>query len=401
MSEVSTVTEASTKGKILVVPPILLGCDPELFFERNGMIIGAEKVLPEGGILPVRGQLYQGQVSPGNNFENDKGIVLDGVQVELNPKPANCRQVLAKRIQYSMVELKKRLEALGDKEIKVSFRSNVKLKRSELDSLGEKAKTFGCAPSLNAYDKSSKSVMVDASKYLRRSAGGHIHLGLSHNLLKERERLPRLLDIMLGIPSVMMDRDPDAAIRRKYYGKAGEYRLPKHGLEYRTLSNFWMRALPLTSLVWGQARNAVKVLATTLFKAPIRPKEYHNSPIYTQEWWDKQYDRSVWDAEKELYSKVDILAVRKAINKNDLDLALKCWEGVKEFTNDHLREGGGYGITSTNLKEFEYFCSKIWEHGLEYWFKGDPMENWLNYSNWGVGWESFAITIGDKMRRKL
>lgn len=57
----------------------------------------------------------------------------------------------------------------------------------------------------------------------------------------------KLLDIFLGIPSVIIDPDKK---RRELYGKAGAFRLTKYGVEYRTLSSYMMSEDYILNLVW-------------------------------------------------------------------------------------------------------------------------------------------------------
>ena len=58
------------------------------------------------------------------------------------------------------------------------------------------------------------------------------------------------------MPAVLLAGNWDAGCRRQFYGLAGEFRLPPHGLEYRTLSNFWLYHRSLAHLVFGVARAA-------------------------------------------------------------------------------------------------------------------------------------------------
>lgn len=344
--------------KVTTQESINFGCDPEFFFKRGEDIIGAEKVI--AGL-------------------HNPTIILDGVQVELNPSPNRCRANLAASIALSFRTLKAHLAKM--KGISASFTSTVELDAKELDSLSDKAKVFGCAPSSNAYD-SGASLHVDAAKYLRRSAGGHIHLGLDQNLITgHHKELVSILDVILGNTCVMIDRDPDAAERRKLYGRAGEFRTPKHGLEYRTLSNFWLRSYPLMSFVMGLARLSVNILS-------IKTKRF--------------YIDSNWDAPADLFRRVDIDQVRQAINENDLTLAKKNWEGVREFIRERVVSNASMALEPASLDNFEYFLKKVEEKGLEYWFPEEPMEHWCKLMDGhGRGWETFLITKVAGERHKL
>ena len=355
---------------------LIFGCDPELFFEQNGRVIGAEKVIAEAG-LSSKG---------GNNgcYGKDRAFVLDGVQVELNPSPHHCRANLGNELSASFRALKQHLA--GMKDITASFRSVVDVDKAELASLSEKAKVLGCAPSLNMYDKAA-TVSVNAATYTKRSAGGHIHIGFGESMYRpiphimpHREELVPLLDVLVGLPSVLVDRDPHAAERRQVYGRAGEYRLPAHGVEYRTLSNFWLRSYQLMSMVMGLTRLAASVLLTKL--AP--PAAYY---CY--------FPSKPWNAPATLLRSVDLELVREAINTNDLMLAKKAFEPVQAFIRAHVLHGD-LGLNAALLDDFSYFTKVVEEKGIEYWFPQDPIDHWCNLPEGHTcGWEHF---LANKVR---
>ena len=94
----------------------------------------------------------------------------------------------------------------------------------------------------------------DEDMFLRtnwRSAGGHVHIG--NETLKEsfnRIRTTRMLDLFLGVPSIYLDCDKSTKKRKELYGQAGRFREPSHGLEYRSLGNFWLCSPDLVRLVY-------------------------------------------------------------------------------------------------------------------------------------------------------
>ena len=347
-------------GKQVMYHTVMLGCDPELFFERGGQIIGAERVIAEEGLAA---RDTWGSLRP-------KAFVLDGVQVELNPGPNHCRANMGNELKHAFRALRKHLQSMEG--ITASFRSVVEVSSEELDGLSDKSKILGCAPSLNLYDHQA-SISVDPTTYRKRSAGGHIHIGLANNdynlkhLMSCREELVPLMDCLVGLPSVLVDRDPGASERRQVYGRAGEYRLPAHGLEYRTLSNFWLRSYQLMSFVMGLTRLAVSTLAT---------RQYPGALVS-------------WDAPDKLLSRVDLDTVREAINTNDLELARRSFLPVKAFILEHV-QGGDLGLNAQLLDNFEYFAAKVAENGLEHFFPQDPLEHWSNLpEGHSCGWETF------------
>lgn len=351
---------------------VVLGCDPEFFFSKKGEVIGSEKVIPDGGLVYDANQPY------GIGDIKSKGrskIVRDGVQAELNPAPKTCRDLLNSEIAHCFKRL---AETISDKSL-VDFSQVVEVSKEELKSLSPASRTFGCMPSYNVYDKKS-AIKVDPSVYRFRSAGGHIHLGVPVGENKEEEsRIKKalkntkimvpVLDILVGNTCVLIDRNPWAKERRKNYGRAGEHRKPKYGLEYRTLSNFWLQSKQLASFVTGMSRFAVQVVSQST-------KENNYA--------------------KELMSLVDMKDIVRAIDENDFDLAMANFDKIEQFIMDVCPdEAYSFPLGKSNIKEFRYFISK----GVDYWFKTNPLEHWLSLlgpsSNNKVdnihrlGWESF------------
>ena len=87
----------------------------------------------------------------------------------------------------------------------------------------------------------------------------YIHFGLQNNADRTEQNyinIVKALDAIIGVMCVSMFDKYDDPRRRRLYGLAGEYRLPKHGLEYRTLSNAWMFHPFITNIVFDVARKA-------------------------------------------------------------------------------------------------------------------------------------------------
>jgi len=328
---------------------IIFGCDPEFFFSREGKILGAEKVVPKEGFSSFGGYGTDGKPSK---------IIIDGVQAELNPSPSHCRANLANEISRCFRQLHDEIK--NDKTLVVDFSPLVKVSKEEMDSLSEASKRFGCAPSNNFYDTTAKksTIKVNPKIYRYRSAGGHIHLGVNQNdpkassVLRDPKRITPLLDILVGNTCVLIDRDEGNIERRKVYGRAGETRSPAHGIEYRTLSNFWLRAYPLMSLAMGLARHAVAIVANSN---------------------DKN------NYEKKLLSLVNMRSIRSAINRNSFDLAWRNFNKIEEFLME-ITPGysDSYPVNPKNINKFRHFVKMVKKNGLEYWFKEDPLRHWIH-----------------------
>lgn len=340
---------------------LMLGCDPEFFFEKNNKIIGSEKV------IDISNGLKRDNLTGASKF------IVDGVQAELNPRPNTCREQLANEIGACFYMLLKHIEK--DKDLKVNFKQTVKITKKELNSLAESSRRFGCSPSKNPDPKSRNIVSTrNPATYMYRSAGGHIHLGTTSNyptdpincLMHEPERLVNMLDVIVGNTCVLIDRDPGNIERRKVYGRAGEYRTPSYGLEYRTLSNFWLRSYALMSFVFSLCRYTTSLMACS---TPGR------------------------DFEAEIMSRVDMKDIRRAINRNDAKLARENFEKVRPIIEAITPEGQNFPLTKNGIEDFLYFVEK----GLDHWFKEeDTLKQWVKIgagNGRGYGWESYLINV--------
>jgi hypothetical protein len=112
------------------------------------------------------------------------------------------------------------------------------------------AHIFGCEPDFDAWTKRENKKPSPPHPFMR-SAGGHVHVETKQDQILTI----RAMDLCLGVPSVLMDKGED---RKKLYGKAGAFRPKEYGVEYRTLSNFWIFDEQLIRWVW---RNTERALA--------------------------------------------------------------------------------------------------------------------------------------------
>ncbi len=340
-----------------------MGCDPEFFFRdaTTKRIIGAEKVLPKAGL----------EVGYGGSSGK---VVIDGVQAELNPGPYACRANHANNIASLFraldVEIKeKKLNVVVD------LSRSVTITKTELKKLDPNNQRFGCLPSFSFYKGIQGDLaLVNPLIYRHRSAGGHIHIGCGEGVHKTPEDLVKMMDIIVGNTCVLIDRDKGNARRRKLYGRAGEYRLPKHGLEYRTLSNFWLTSYPLMSMVFGLTR----LVTSLVFCTPAASKRYI----------------------EEFMSKVNMDDIQKAINTNNFKLALKNFRTIEPLLMEVLPENGDtFGLNRILMKEFHYFIETVKKDGLTHWFKEDPFQHWIKLPEaHGDGFTNFLIT---KVRPEL
>lgn len=220
-------------------PEMTIGSDPE-FFVRSG----------EGGLMPAFTFLPAKHEAKG-------GPYWDGYQAEFSqPRGYTSQPDHLAEVRDSLMAL---LTAARekDKNAQLSCESVVELSPLELEGVEERFVQFGCSPSQNAYGQNLARI-EDGRKCQLRFAGGHLHFGGRFSEMEVAGAV-RMLDATLGLAMVSMAAGWDDPRRRQYYGLAGEFRLPKHGLEYRTLSNFHVTHPALNHLAAEIGRMACKL----------------------------------------------------------------------------------------------------------------------------------------------
>lgn len=222
---------------------LLFGTDPE-FALKNGenRIVSA---------IPVLERNKDDKILLNEDGEDGYAIYYDNVLAEGNVPPSN-----------SVAEVKQRLRNLYKRS--KTILNNYKLSATASHTFDNqecnhpKAQEFGCDPELDAY--AGGPAYPPHGGHSFRSAGGHIHIGnLTSQDVYEKVGLIYLMDIFVGVPSVIMDNDPTSLDRKKLYGKAGRFRDTSYGLEYRVLSNFWLSSPELTELVYDLTMYAAQL----------------------------------------------------------------------------------------------------------------------------------------------
>jgi hypothetical protein len=214
-----------------------LGCDPELFLaDHTGRLkascglIGGTKTHPQ----------------PLTELGDGFAIQEDNVAVEFNIPPSTSKREFVSNVSRAM-------KFIGDGvnsglNLTIVPLSAASFPEEELTSPA--AKEFGCDPDFNAWtgEKNPRPKAVDQTL---RSCGGHVHVGYDKRV--SPSYLIRCMDLFLGVPSVLMDK---GELRKQLYGKAGAFRDKSYGVEYRTLSNFWVFNPKLEEWVWDSTEKA-------------------------------------------------------------------------------------------------------------------------------------------------
>ncbi|QYC95405.1 hypothetical protein [Pseudomonas phage PhL_UNISO_PA-DSM_ph0041x] len=221
----------------------LIGADPEVFvgFGRNpasaiGFVGGTkdEPIPVEGGALQEDNVLLEYNIHPASSFEQ----FHHGITSVLNIGRETIRP-------FGLEVIDNLSSHLYEEDV--------------LRGFGDAAFVFGCEPDYNAWTRSRNRMPTDAPPTLR-TAGGHIHIGFAEDLPVTKANCRAVIqacDIYLGLASVLIDGDTD---RKLLYGKAGACRYKPYGVEYRTLSNFWIFSDELIKWAYDSALKAYSVV---------------------------------------------------------------------------------------------------------------------------------------------
>lgn len=214
-----------------------IGADPELFFRSGNKLVsvidklGGSKSEP----LPL--------AVPGCAIQEDN------VAAEYNIPPCDTVEDFVRHNKYVLQELATRAQAMG-----FQLASKVASHSFDEDQLMHwKASVFGCDPDYNAWTREQNPSPYCEDRNLR-SAGGHVHIGSNLNPYE----LGKACDVFLGVPAIARDSDTR---RRSLYGKHGAIRIKPYGVEYRTLSNFWIWDEQDMRWVYDQTKKAVEFVS--------------------------------------------------------------------------------------------------------------------------------------------
>lgn len=220
---------------------ILVGCDPEIFVKKDGQLVSAFGL--------VKG-------TKDDPFKVNRGAVqVDGMALEFNIDPASSEDEFYLNVSDVMNTLKSmcpdyELAAVPVAEFGLEY----------IEQQPEEAKLLGCDPDYDAWKAKANPRPKAETPF--RTASGHVHIGwgqdfptnsLEHHSLCQQ--IVKQMDYYLGLASLFYDADKK---RRKLYGKAGAYRPKSYGVEYRTLSNAWLRSEDLIRWVYKQTKLGVE-----------------------------------------------------------------------------------------------------------------------------------------------
>lgn len=219
----------------------MIGADPEIF------------VGDDTGVRSIIGKIGGTKHAPLPLTPLGEGYAVqeDNVALEFNIPACGNRAEFIAAISKATGFLEGLM--MDNHNLKFDKRSAVSFPESEM--YDDRAFLFGCEPDYNAWTKDKNPRPTATDKFLR-SCGGHIHIGFKgydpHEVIKA-------CDLFLGVPSVLMDQ---GELRKQLYGKAGAFRITSYGVEYRTLSNYWVFDQALTGWAYDNTARALDAVAT-------------------------------------------------------------------------------------------------------------------------------------------
>lgn len=226
---------------------VKFGADPELFL-----------ITKEGEYRSAVGLIGGSKKQPRVIDDQGSAVQEDNVAVEFNIPPSGTKQEFVNNIQKVMAYLN---GYAGERNLLLSVVPAAKFPDIELQT--PQAMRFGCDPDLNVWSGTLNAPPeLDATNYNLRSCGGHVHVSwtppkMEEEFMAQGEELVRAFDLFLGAPSILYDSD---MLRRRLYGKAGCFRFKPYGIEYRTLSNFWIKSPEMMEWVYDRAQQAIDFL---------------------------------------------------------------------------------------------------------------------------------------------
>lgn len=226
-----------------------IGTDSECFLRSkdSGRLVSA--------IPFINGTKHEPQPLPGGNIQRDN------VAMEVATDPASDLAQFVGNVGSVL----KNARCVIPKLYEIDAVPSANFPEDQLDH--PEALQFGCDADYDAYKvrENDKPVLKNP---LFRSCGGHIHVGTGDNprydFLKNfhgKIDMVKTMDAVHGIVSTLLDHSPQAVERRSLYGKAGTHRPKSYGVEYRVLSNFWIKSPLLVSLMYNLTKDALELMA--------------------------------------------------------------------------------------------------------------------------------------------
>jgi hypothetical protein len=230
-----------------------IGTDPEFFLKKGDEYVSSQSA-------KIQGTKHEPVA-----LKNGGTIQRDNVAVEFATVPATDGKDFVAKVESCLVDTCNLLPAGHDLIVEPSATFD------KVHLTDPEAQEFGCDPDFNAYTVSMNEKPWCGDSGFR-SCGAHIHIGCLNSDGKAIKGLEFLLtfdgkilaiksmDLFHGTISTVLDNSNAAVKRRELYGKAGAHRPTDYGVEYRVLSNYWMKSPELVMLMDSLTRDAMALI---------------------------------------------------------------------------------------------------------------------------------------------
>lgn len=219
---------------------ILIGCDPEVFVQQNGLFKSAFGLIP-------------GNKKDPHKVRNG-AVQVDGMALEFNIDPAKDENEFVFNVQDVFEQMRLMVPHYQVVTVPVAHFDPEHMAQQPFEAL-----ELGCDPDFNGWDM-QENCKPKGDRPMR-TASGHIHIGWTdgdaRDLFEPAASVARQMDFYLGLGSLLYDSDKE---RREMYGKAGCFRPKPYGCEYRTLSNAWLKDERIMRWVYRQAVKGMQEL---------------------------------------------------------------------------------------------------------------------------------------------
>lgn len=220
---------------------ISIGTDPEVFVtDKDGAYVSGHNLIPGTKRIP--------------HPVNLGAIQVDGVALEFNTEPAFTEDQFIENIEAVMLQMETEYKKVRD-DVTITITPTAVFTKDYFDTLPPEAVELGCTPDYNAYTEEENEPPHTDEPF--RTGSGHIHIGWGSGFRAHSDRhfstcvgLVKELDCVLYPASLLWDADSK---RRELYGKIGAFRPKSYGVEYRPLSNAYLRSKDIQRYVFRTA----------------------------------------------------------------------------------------------------------------------------------------------------
>lgn len=204
-----------------LITSVTRGTDPELFLRDK----------KSKKFISAIGKIGGTKEDP-RPIKNGIFVQEDNVLAEFNTPPTKTFASFKQAVKNGIAAI----DELSGTKLEVAIEPYAFFEEDQLKH--PKAQEAGCTPDYNCWSLAQNESPCLSHNTLR-TASGHLHIGYERPDMKISQQIGMAMDLFAAVPSVLMS---DETPRRELYGKMGAVRFRGYGIEYRTLSNFWLKS---------------------------------------------------------------------------------------------------------------------------------------------------------------